>query len=75
MKEVKSVLIIYNPNAKKGKIGEFLPHIKQRLLLRYEKVDAMATPKEGAEDIAFTFAAKYDILISATNNYYNIKTK
>ncbi len=64
MKEVKSVLIIYNPNAKKGKISDCLPHIKQRLLLRYEKVDAMATPKEGAENIAFTFASKYDILIS-----------
>ncbi len=48
----------------KGKIDEHLPHIKQRLLLRYEKVDAMATPVEGAEDIAFSFASKYDILVS-----------
>ncbi len=64
MKEVKSVLIIYNPNAMKGKIGEHLPHIKQRLSLRYEKVDAMATPVEGAEDIALSFANKYDILVS-----------
>ena len=48
----------------KGKISEFLPHIKQRLLLRYTQVDAMATPVEGAEDIAKTFAPKYDILIS-----------
>ena len=64
MKEVKSVLIIYNPFAKKGKIVDFLPYIKQRLLLRYEKVDAMATPKEGAEDIAQSFAGKYDIIVS-----------
>ena len=64
MKEVKSVLIIYNPNAMKGKISEHLPHIKQRLLLRYPQVDAMATPFEGAEDIAHSFADKYDILIS-----------
>ncbi len=64
VKEIKSVLIIYNPNAMKGKVGEYLPHIKQRLLLRYPQVDAMATPKEGAEDIAFSFADKYDILIS-----------
>lgn len=48
----------------KGKISENIPHVKQRLLLRYEKVDAMATPVEGAEDIAFSFADKYDILIS-----------
>lgn len=48
----------------KGKIDEQMPKIKQRLLLRYEKVDAMATPVEGAEDIAFCFAGKYDILVS-----------
>ena len=48
----------------KGKISEHLPHIKQRLLLRYPKVDAVATPVEGAEEIAFSFAGKYDILIS-----------
>lgn len=64
MKEVKSVLIIYNPNAMKGKIDEHLPHIKQRLALRYSQVDAMATPPEGAEDIALSFAPKYDIIIS-----------
>lgn len=64
MKDVKTVLIIYNPNAMKGKISEHLPHIKQRLLLRYETVDATATPVEGAEDLAFTFAGKYDILVS-----------
>lgn len=48
----------------KGKISGHLPRIKQRLLMRYEKVDSMATPKEGAEDIAFSFASKYDIIIS-----------
>lgn len=64
MKDIKSVLIIYNPNAMKGKISEFVPHMKQRLLLRYEKVDAVATPVEGAEETAFAFAGKYDMLIS-----------
>lgn len=48
----------------KGKINEHLAYIKQRLLLRYKEVDAMATPIEGAEDIAFSFASKYDIIIS-----------
>lgn len=64
MKELKSVLIIYNPNAMKGKIGEQMPYIKQRLLLRYSQVDAMSTPVEGAEELAFNNAGKYDILIS-----------
>ena len=64
MKEIKSVLIIYNPNAKKGKIVDYLPEIKQRLLLRYAQVDSMATPVEGAENLAFTYAGKYDILVS-----------
>ena len=64
MKEIKSVLIIYNPNAMKGKISEKLPYIKQRLLLRYSQVDAVSTPKEGAENIALSFANKYDILVA-----------
>ena len=64
MKEIKNVLIIYNPFSMKGKVGEKLPHIKQRLNLRYEKVDAMATPKEGAEDLALTNAPKYDLIVS-----------
>lgn len=48
----------------KGKIDEHLPHIKQRLSLRFPQVDAMATPVEGAEDLAFAFAGKYDIIVS-----------
>ena len=48
----------------KGKIGEHMPRIKQRLLLRFPQVDAMATPVEGAEDIAFINAPKYDMLVS-----------
>lgn len=64
MKNVQSVLIIYNPNAMKGKISEYMPRIKQRLLLRYPQVDAVATPVEGAEDIAFLHAGKYDMLVS-----------
>ena len=48
----------------KGRIHEFMPHIKQRLLLRFAQVDAVATPAEGAEDTAYTFAGKYDVLIS-----------
>ena len=48
----------------KGKIGEHLSYIKQRLLVRYKEVDAMATPKQGAEELAFNNAGKYDIIVS-----------
>ena len=48
----------------KGRINEFVPHMKQRLLVRYAQVDAVATPVEGAEDIAFSFAGKYDIVVA-----------
>ena len=48
----------------KGKIREFIPKIKQRLLLRFAQVDAVATPIDGAEDTAHTFASKYDMLVS-----------
>lgn len=64
MREVNKVLIIYNPNAKKGKIERFIPMIKKRLLLRYPQVDTVATPREGAEDLAQTNAPKYDMLVS-----------
>lgn len=64
MKNYSSVLIIYNPNAKKGKIDEVLPYIKERLVVRYPIVDMVATPKTGAEELAKKFAGKYDILIS-----------
>ena len=65
MKNYNSVLIIYNPNAMKGKIDEHLPYIKQRLLLRYAQVDAMYSPTEdGAESLAFKHATKYDIVIA-----------
>ncbi len=65
MKNYSSILIIYNPNAIKGKIDEFLPQIKQRLLLRYEVVDCMTSPKtDGALNLAIKHAGKYDIVIS-----------
>jgi len=65
VKNCSSVLIIYNPNAKKGKIDEQLPYIKQRLLLRYSQVDAMYSPTEdGAEALAFKNASKYDVVVA-----------
>ncbi len=65
MKQPTSVLIIYNPNAMKGKIDEHLPNIKQRLSLRYSVVDAITSPTpDGTEELAQKNASKYDIIIS-----------
>lgn len=64
-KEIQSVLIIYNPNAMKGKIDECLPRMKQRLSLRFPIVDAVSSPEiDGAETLAQKNAEKYDIIIS-----------
>ena len=65
MKQPTSVLIIYNPNAMKGKIDEYLPKIKQRLLLRYPVVEAITSPTpDGTEELALKNATKYDIIVS-----------
>ena len=49
----------------KGKIDEFIPYIKQRLLLRYTQVDAMYSLKsDGAETLALKYASKYDVLVA-----------
>jgi len=65
VKNYSSILIIYNPNAMKGKINEFIPKIKQRLLLRFSQVDAMFSAElDGAETLAFKFASKYDVVVS-----------
>ena len=49
----------------KGKINEFIPKIKQRLLLRFSQVDAMySADTNGAENLAFKFASKYDVVVS-----------
>ena len=65
MKNYSSILIIYNPSAMKGKLNEFIPKIKQRLLLRFSQVDAMfSADTNGAENLAFKFASKYDVVVS-----------
>jgi len=65
VKNYQSVLIIYNPNAMKGKVDEYIPKIKQRLLLRFIQVDAMSSPEiNGAETLANKYAGKYDIIVS-----------
>ena len=65
MKNYSKVLIIYNPNANKGKIDEIITKIKKRLLVRYSQVDTMTSQNEdGAEELAFKNAGKYDIIVS-----------
>ncbi len=49
----------------RGKIDEFMPKIKQRLLLRYDVVDCMTSPKtDGALELSMKHAGKYDIVVS-----------
>ena len=65
VKEYSTVLILYNPNAMRGRIDEFLPTIKKRLLTRYSEVDLIASPnEEGVENLANKNAGKYDIIIA-----------
>lgn len=65
MKDYQSLLLIYNPGAMKGEIENHIPHIKQRLLLRYKTVDSMSSQDvNGAEILANKYASKYDIIVS-----------
>lgn len=65
MNNYQSVLVIYNPGAKRGKIDEVLPYIKQRLSLRFSTVDiTTGKSSKDAEDLAYKNAGKYDIIVS-----------
>ncbi len=49
----------------RGKIDQFLPKIKKRLSLRYSTVDLMTSmSQDGAEELAYKHAGKYDIIVS-----------
>lgn len=61
-----SVLMLYNPTARKGKIANFLPYIETRLKTKYKIVDFIAS--KSAEDLKFqakTNAGLYDLIIVA----------
>ncbi len=65
MKTYSSVLVIYNPDAMKGKIEENLPHIRERLSLRYSTVDTIASQSASdSTSIAEKNAGKYDIIVA-----------
>lgn len=64
--QYKSVVVIYNPNARKGKIKEVMPYIQQRLLTKYKVCDTIQT--KSAEDMveqARRGAEKYDCVVVA----------
>lgn len=49
----------------KGEIENHIPRIKQRLSLRFATVDTMSSiDNKGAEELAFKYAPKYDIVVS-----------
>lgn len=61
-----SVLMLYNPTARKGKIANFLPYIETRLKTKYKIVDFIAS--KSAEDLklqAKNNAGLYDLIIVA----------
>lgn len=61
-----SVLMLYNPTARKGKIANFLPYIETRLKSKYTIVDFIAS--KSAEDLqeqAKNNAGLYDLIIVA----------
>ena len=74
MKQFNSVLLIYNPNAMRGKIDEFVPHIKQRLVLRFPVVEVMSSPDAyGAEAIALKHAQSCYIRTPLPPNLHVLK--
>lgn len=61
-----SVLMLYNPTARKGKIATFLPYIETRLKTKYKVVDFLAS--KSADDLklqAKNNAGLYDLIIIA----------
>lgn len=64
--QYKSVVVIYNPNARKGKIKEVMPHVQQRLLTKYKVCDTIQT-KSGEDMVeqARKGAEKYDCVVVA----------
>ncbi len=62
----KSLIVIYNPNARKGKIKQFMPYILQRLSTKFKPCDAVQTKSaEDMVDLARKNAEKYDVVVVA----------
>jgi len=62
----KSLIVIYNPNARKGKIKDVIPHVIERLSTKFSPCDAVQTKSaEDMIDLARKHAEKYDVIVVA----------
>jgi len=62
----KSLIVIYNPNARKGKIKDVMPYIVERLSTKFEPCVAVQSKSaEDMIDLARTNAEKYNVVVVA----------
>ena len=62
----KSLIVIYNPNARKGKIKEVMPYILERLSTKFKPCDAVQSKSaEDMIDLARKNAEKYNVVVVA----------
>lgn len=62
----KSLIVIYNPNARKGKIKEVMPYILSRLSTKFKPCEAVQTKSaEDMVDLARKNAEKFDYIVVA----------
>lgn len=62
----KSLIVIYNPNARKGKIKEVIPYIQQRLSTKFYPCDTVQSKSaEDMIDLARKNAEKYSCVVVA----------
>ena len=62
----KSLIVIYNPNARKGKIKEVMPYILDRLSTKFKPCDAVQSKSaEDMIDLARKNAEKYNVVVVA----------
>lgn len=61
----KTALVIYNPNARKGKIKQFMPYIQQRLSTKFKCDTVESKSAEDMVDLAKKGAEKYNYIIVA----------
>lgn len=62
----KSMLIIYNPNARKGKIKEVMPYIVERLSTKFKPCESVQSKSaEDMIDLARKNAEKYNCIVVA----------
>lgn len=62
----KSLLVIYNPNARKGKIKDVMPYIQQRLSTKFKPCDTVQSKSaEDMIDLARKNAEKYSCIVVA----------